>query len=169
MEDLIPILIVLGILFIFVTLVGHGIWLILAWIFRELTGTSRDEPPVSITPSPTDSSAHKCPNCGFGLTVQLKFCGVCGARRPTPLQQEVLRELDITLRQLERLHDSGAMTEVDFRVLKTKIVNERDRILFPNGRPGLARQPSLFTPEATAASRGRPAQPPSAAPQLPQA
>ena len=167
MEDLTPILIVLGIFFILVTLVGHGIWLILAWIFRELTGTARDEPPVSITPSPTDASAHKCPNCGFGLTVQLKFCGVCGARRPTLLQQEALRELDITLRQLERLHESGAMTEVDFRVLKTKIVNERERILFPNGRPGLARQPSLFTPEATAASKARPTQAPSAAPPPP--
>src|SRR5262249_4568279 len=46
----------------------------------------------------------------------------------------------------------------------TKIINERDRILFPNGRPGVARQPSLFTPEATAASKARPAQPSSAAP-----
>src|SRR5215813_5109744 len=148
MEDLIPILFVLGILFIVITVVGHGIWLVLAWIFRELTGTRRDEPPVSITSTPTDSSAHKCPNCGFGLTVQLKFCGVCGARRPTLAQQEQLRELEITLRQLERLRESGAIPEVDFRVLKTRIVTERDRILFPHGRPGVAKQPPLFTPEA---------------------
>ena len=31
MEDLIPILIVLGILFILITHIGHGIWLTLAW------------------------------------------------------------------------------------------------------------------------------------------
>src|SRR5262245_4005307 len=167
MEDLIPILFVLGILFILITVVGHGIWLMLAWFFRELTGTRRDEPPVSITSTPTDYSAHKCPNCGFGLTVQLKFCGICGARRPTLAQQEQLRELEITLRQLERLRESGAMTEVDFRVLKTRIINERDQILFPSGRPGVARQPSLFTPEATAASKTQPAQTPKAAPPPP--
>src|SRR5262249_6373760 len=33
MDDLIIILFVLGILFVIVTLVGHGIWLLLAWIF----------------------------------------------------------------------------------------------------------------------------------------
>src|SRR4030095_5138766 len=182
MEDLIPILIVLGILFILITLIGHGIWLTLAWIFGALTGSQRpaENGPSSnrIFDAPVESEhaggppprsnepfAHPCLNCGHGLTVQLKFCGVCGARRPTLAQEEQLRELEITLRQLERLHKSGAMTETDFRMLQTRIVSEREQLLFPSGRPGAAKQPSLLTPQAVA--QKKPALPPGAEPMPP--
>jgi hypothetical protein len=97
--------------------------------------------------------------------VQLKFCGVCGARRPTLAQEEQLRELEITLRQLERLHKSGAMTETDFRVLQTRIVSEREQMLFPAGRPGAAKQPTLHTPERVA--QKKPTPPPGAEPTPP--
>ena len=147
MEDLIPLLVILGILLIVVTLVGHGIWLMLAWFFRELSGSKRALNPPSILQ--TQTTQQPCHNCGCSLTVQLKFCGVCGAQRVTAAQEEQLRELESTLRQLERLHQTGALDEVSFRVLKIKIESERERILFPHGRPGIARQPSLFTPEIT--------------------
>lgn len=179
MEDLIPILIVLGVLFIIVTLIGHAFWLGLAWIFGALTGKQRaDTPPSSarifVAPegerggkppssSPTSNEfvAHPCLNCGQGLTIQLKYCGVCGARRPTLAQEEQLRELEITLRQLDRLHQSGVMSETDLSALKTTIVSERENILFPNGRPSAARQPSRPpTPETVA--QKRPAPPPRA-------
>ncbi len=185
MEDLILILVVLGVLFIIITLVGHGIWLTLAWIFGALTGKEREEEksPSSTRmfsalgenqrasgsyarpPSSNESTAHPCLNCGQALTVQLKYCGVCGARRPTLAQEEQLRELEVTLRQLERLHKSGAMSETDFRVLKTRIVSERENFLFPTGRPGAAKQPSLFTPAAT--PQKKPAPPASTAPTPP--
>lgn len=169
MEDLIPILIVLGVLFIVITLLGHAFWLMLAWFFGALTGKQRDEPepastrmfvaldktereagPLPNRPTQIEASAHPCPNCGYGLTVQLKYCGVCGAKRPTLAQEEQLRELEITLRQLERLHQSGVMSEADLGVLKSTIVSERESILFPHGRPGAARQPSRPTPETVA-------------------
>src|SRR5262252_9552603 len=102
MADLITILFVLGILLVIVTLVGHGIWLLLAWIFRVFTGSRREQTPPSIAPSivsPRGASVvHPCHNCGFKLTVQLKYCGVCGAHRPTLAQEEQLRELEITHR-----------------------------------------------------------------------
>jgi hypothetical protein len=88
--------------------------------------------------------------------VQLKYCGACGARRPTLAQEEQLRELEITLRQLERLYNSGVMTEPDFRVLQTRIVSEREQLLFPSGRPGAAKQPSQRTPEPVAQKQSAP-------------
>src|SRR4051812_21962496 len=84
MADLIPILVVLGIVFVIITLIGHAIWLTLAWIFRAFSGTERPHSTPSIITAPTEPKPHACPNCGYGLTLQLKYCGVCGARRPTP-------------------------------------------------------------------------------------
>ncbi|HSQ25194.1 MAG TPA: hypothetical protein VLN44_12305, partial [Pyrinomonadaceae bacterium] len=154
MDVLIPILFVLVIILIIVTVVGHVIWLTLAWFFRTITGNTRETGPPSIAAMP--SAQHSCVNCQCSLSIQLKYCGVCGARRPTLPQEEQLRELAVTLRQVERLHQSGALAEADFRVLKTKIVSERENILFPNGRPGAAKQPSLFTPEAPAQKKPSP-------------
>src|SRR5262249_41150672 len=130
-----------------VTLVGHGIWLLLAWIFGALTGSQREEAPQSIVPRPTEAAVHSCANCGFRLTVQLKYCGVCGAHRPTLAEEEQLRELEITLRQWERFQQSGAIREADLEVLKARIVSEREQILFPHGRPARAKQPSAAAPD----------------------
>ena len=134
MEYLIPLLIVAFILLVFVTLVGHGIWMALAWFFRELRGR-KTETGLSIY-SASEQAIHHCPNCDCVLEIQMKFCGVCGAQRGTLAQQEQLRELAVTLRQLERLHQIGAQDEVDFRALRIKIENERERIFFPHGRAG---------------------------------
>ncbi len=158
MEVLIPLLIILFILLLIVTLVGHGIWVVLAWFFREFGGGKISARPPSA--SQTSSAQRPCHNCGESLAIQMKFCGVCGAHRLSLAQEEHLRELDGTLRQLERLHQSGALDAVNFRVLKTKIESEREQMLFPDGRPGVARQPSLFTPEArsraTSPATGKP-------------
>jgi hypothetical protein len=56
----------------------------------------------------------------------------------TLAQENVIRELEITLRQLERLNQSGTLDEVNFRVLKTAVEAERERLLFPK-RPARRR------------------------------
>src|SRR6267143_2096140 len=104
MEFLVPLLVILSILLVSITLIGHGIWVTLA-------------------------------------------------------QEAQLRELESTLRQLERLHQAGALDGVNLRVLKTKIDSEREQLLFPHGRPGVARQPSLFTPDLSAPRAPRVAPP----------
>ncbi len=165
MEDLIPILVVLGIILALITLVGHLIWVALAAIFRLIT---RTEPPVSapsIITAPPEPKTPDCPNCGSGLSVQLKFCGVCGARRPTLQQAEQIRELEITLRQLQRLHQSGTLSEAEFSALKTKIESEREQILFPQGRPQAQEQPRHVRPETVSPKPTAP--PPVAGPQPP--
>ncbi len=159
MDVLIPILFALVIFLIIVTVVGHLIWLALAALFRFIAGVKDDNyQPTIITAPP---AKHSCGNCQSPLSIELMFCGRCGARRPTLAQEEQLRELEITLRNLERLHQSGALPQVDFRVLKAQILSERDQILFPQGRPGAAKQPSLFTAQAASARR------PAHAPQQP--
>src|SRR5438128_4762697 len=147
MEFLIPLLVILSILLVSITLIGHGIWLALAWFFRQLSGTASS---ISITAAPSQQPPRPCVNCHSPIDIQMKYCGRCGAIRLTLAQEAQLRELDSTLRQLERLHQVGALDEVNFRVLKTKIHNEREQLLFPHGRPGTARQASLFTPDLSA-------------------
>jgi hypothetical protein len=155
MEILILLLVILFILLVIVTLVGHGTWVLLAWIFR---GGKPKQSVRSPTPSLSSPAQHPCHNCSESLEIQMKFCGVCGAHRLTLAQEELIRELEGTLGQLQRLHQSGALDAVNFRALKTKIESEREQMLFPNGRPGTARQSSIFTPEA-----GSRATPPAAA------
>ncbi len=144
MEFLIPLLIILSILLVSITLIGHGIWVALAWLFRQLSGTASSN---SITLAPSPQAPRPCVSCRSPIDVQMKYCGRCGAIRLTLAQEEQLRELVSTLRQLERLHQAGALDELNLRVLKTKIDSEREQLLFPHGRPGAARQPSLFTPD----------------------
>jgi len=154
MEILIPLLIILFILLVIVTLVGHGIWVALAWVFR---GGKPKQSVVGLTLSLSSPAQRPCHNCSESLEIQMKFCGVCGAQRLSLVQEAQLHELLGTLRQLERLHQSGALDAVNFRVLKTRIENEREQMLFPDGRPGTVGQPSLFTPEST--SRKTPPEP----------
>src|SRR5687767_10241295 len=101
MDALITFLFFLALLLILVTLVGHGIWVVLAWFFREIGGQKPQPDSTPLSMSPSSPVSRSCHNCGYGLIVQMKFCGVCGAQRLSPNQQESIRELEITSRQLD--------------------------------------------------------------------
>src|ERR1043166_3871385 len=136
MEDLTP-FIILFVLLDIITLIGHGVWVFLAWILRTASGSKKEvESPSLSTPA-----LHHCFNCGVALSVQMKFCGVCGAHRPTLKEEEQLRELEATIRQLERLHQAGEY-KTNFEDLKGAIAAGRDQILFPFGRPKKSERPS---------------------------
>lgn len=148
MEDLVLVIVVLFILLGVITLIGHGIWVILAAIFRAIFDLASEPPTQSPIPSTTSTSSHHCLNCGAALNVQMKLCGSCGAHRPTLSQEEQLEELEATIRQLERLHQAGEYKS-DYEELRRAIAAQRDRILFPQGRPKKAERPSAATPEPT--------------------
>lgn len=157
MDILIALLVILVILLVGVTLIGHGIWLVLAWFVRQVTGKQSHAPGQTL---PLDVPApEQCFQCHVVQFTSSKYCPRCGAVRPTTAQKELLRELDGTVRQLDRLHQAGALDEVNFRVLKAKIDNEREHIIFPQGRPGSPKQPSLFT-QPISAREAKPAAPP---------
>src|SRR5215467_12747691 len=96
--------IILFILLAIITLIGHGIWVFLAWFLRTVSGHQKEASVPSISTPPTSKpESHTCINCGEPLTILMKFCGVCGAHRPSLAEEEEVKELDATLRQLERL------------------------------------------------------------------
>ncbi|HEX3144070.1 MAG TPA: hypothetical protein VHQ64_08865, partial [Pyrinomonadaceae bacterium] len=139
--------IILFILLGVITLIGHAIWVFLAWLFRTIFSIEKEDPVPSPIPSIITSS-HYCSNCGVPLNVEMKFCGGCGAHRPTLREEEQLGELEATIRQLERLHEAGEY-KTDYEELRRAIAAERDRILFPHGRPKKADRPSPATPRPT--------------------
>src|SRR5215470_9892372 len=143
MDDLVPVLFFLCFLLWIVTLVGHGIWVVLAWFAREMFGSNRAAAQAQVL-SLNPSATAQCINCHALLRTGAQYCGVCAAHQPTGKAAEALHELQGTMRTLERLHEAGAIDQVNFRVLKIKIEDERDRIIFPQGRASAARQPSLF-------------------------
>jgi len=142
MEDLIPILFFLFLLLFVLTLVVIGFVVLMKWLvgFFSTTNTKPQPNPLNLSTPPQTN--HTCRNCGHGLRVQVKFCGVCGAQRLTLKEEEELRELDITLRQLEKLHWYGDETEGDLENVKARIASARELILFPNGRPPKRAEPS---------------------------
>src|SRR2546423_3183375 len=150
MDVLIPLLIAVFIILGLVTVVGHVLWLIIGWFFQQLTEAPKPAAPQTILARDPQTSRQRrtCPNCEVVSDDWKKFCGVCGARRLTEVQEKQLRELEITLRQLDKLRQSGVLDEVNFRALKTEIENQREELLFPEGRPGAVKQASLFTSQA---------------------
>src|SRR5262245_42622102 len=148
MEDIIPFLFVLAFVLVLVTLVGHGIWVVLAAFLRAITGSKSES--SSQTLSLNTPTANACPNCGFALRIQVKFCGVCGAHRMTLSQEQELRELDVTLRQLEKLYWHRDESESDLDSVKLRIAAARELILFPNGRPERTPAPPTATEPTTA-------------------
>jgi hypothetical protein len=76
-----------------VTLIGHGIWMLLAALVRALTGGPR-RPPRTAQPI-------ECPGCGRLLPDPMHRCEWCGMDLAGPAAAE-LTDLEATARQLER-------------------------------------------------------------------
>src|SRR6267378_4256980 len=128
MDVLIPLLFFLVFLLVMVTLIGHGIWVSLAWFGRQVSGASKTSPVQTLPLSPP--APEQCSNCHSPEFAKAKFCPVCGAQRPTVTDELLARELEGTLRQLDRLNQLGVLDEVNLRALREKIESELERILF---------------------------------------
>src|SRR4051812_17176636 len=112
MDALFWILIILTVL----TLVGHGIWVLLAAVFRAIAGLSVD---TTARPIP----AEMCPRCGntWERRGDRRGCSLCGwpaenAARPTRLTTEtILSHLE---RRLDRYGQLGLLaTEIRDRLV----------------------------------------------------
>ena len=142
MEDLIPILFFLFLLLFVLTLIVIGFVVLMRWLIGLFSATHTKAQPNPLNLSTPPHGNHACRNCGHSLTIQLKFCEVCGAQRLTLKQEEELGELDITLRQLEKLHWYSDESESDLENVKARIASARELILFPHGRPTERAEPS---------------------------
>ncbi len=125
MEILITLLIVLMVLAVIgvvVTVVGHGIWVALAWIFGQSSGQSRSRRDT------WNSPPSWCPNCNFALQHNAAFCGRCGWRKREGIVLELLKDLAATQRQVERFHRAGKLDEDSYAKLIAEIEEERLRL-----------------------------------------
>jgi hypothetical protein len=132
-------LLVLFIFLTFITVVGHLIWIILAWFFRHLF--RRQEVQSVVEPE-----WEKCEHCGTPLAVKDIRCYRCGRERGSPQIRELKKELEATMRQIYRLFKQGAIDEQTYNSIKAALFKERDRILGVTPPP----QPSTQYKPATA-------------------
>ncbi len=132
MEILVGLLFVLGIM----AVIGHGIWLLVAAIFRAIFGEP-DQKPVELR--------VRCAECGASLGIADDFCAACGRWQKTPTDSSPLADLAMTARQLDRLLNQGKLDpETHGRVIAA-IEKEREHLTAPI-RPKPATEPVVETP-----------------------
>jgi hypothetical protein len=101
-----------------ITLIGHGIWVFFAMVFRALLGIERREP----------ASAEECGRCGRLRPPSTRFCPACRLDSQGILAVE-LNDLRVTLRQLQRLRkQDGIEPDLHDRLLSV-LSARRDTLL----------------------------------------
>ena len=115
-------LLVLAVILLLITLIGHGIWVFLRWIIRQLAGKSAAESRVQTL------GLSRCSRCNATISAQTTFCGYCGASKPSGIVVELLKDLAATERQLERFRRTGAIANDVYEDLKSRIQAERIRL-----------------------------------------
>ncbi len=133
--DLLVALSLLLVLIAMITLVGHGIWVTIRAIIRQLAGSSKRSEKQT-------SEGQRCENCGFRIESAADYCGRCGCARLSGIVVELLKDLRATDRQLERFHRAGSLGDETYEKLKEKIESERAR-LTSRKAPGFAVSPSV--------------------------
>jgi hypothetical protein len=101
-----------------VTLVGHGIWSVLAAIFGS---GKNDEKPKQVA---------KCPFCGYAGRGPGTWCLNCGKSLNTPLADE-LADLAAVARQLRRLGNQGTLSPEAVQRWLNRIERYRRQLLAP--------------------------------------
>lgn len=138
--DALAVLLFLAFLLLVITLVGHGIWVLLRAIFRFVF---RDPPAQT-----ANQDVPHCSNCQAEIAVNTTFCARCGARQRIGVVTELLKDLAATERQLERFHRSGSVETETYQTLKAQIDLERTRL--NNRQAGTAPPPQAHTPAPSA-------------------
>jgi hypothetical protein len=130
-------LLVLGIFFLLVTIIGHGIWMLFRAIFRAIlrgSGSDAQSPPAT----------SRCPKCDRELVANTTYCGKCGTKLPSDIVLELLRDLAATERQLKRFRRAGAIEDDVYDDLIARVEVERERL---NNRQGAAPPVPNIQPE----------------------
>jgi hypothetical protein len=132
MEILIALLFAL----VVITLIGHGIWVLLAMIYRAFSGE-----PESQSISINDSGAARtgrgaqCAECGAGLQTGDSFCSVCGQARSSA---GLMANLAMTARQLDKFLNQGRLDAEVHKLIIGLVEEERTRLGAPVHRDATA-------------------------------
>jgi hypothetical protein len=95
-------LLILLIVLTLVTLVGHGIWVLLAWLFGALAAAEPAEPPVAAI-----DRRRRCPQCHRLLLPGQATCAVCDPQSVGRAAE--LKDLEATARQTARFREDGTL------------------------------------------------------------
>src|SRR5262245_26331816 len=112
-----------------ITLIGHGIWLLLAKIYRAIFS----EPEAERAAGDERSAAqppHKrhCTVCGAALIDGDSFCHFCGRARPSG---ELMADLATIARQLDRFLSQGRLDAETHKLLMDLVEEERAQLIAP--------------------------------------
>lgn len=149
MNEIAGVLCVAFIVLAVITVLGHGIWAVLALLIRWLAGAGREPSKPS----------RRCPACHLRIPAEAIRCKHCG-RELTPLPTpQAADDLPATLRQLARLHDRGWIETEEFeRLVRLVRQDEVEAKQASAAKPAVAaatgrRQPPApaAVPKATAA------------------
>jgi hypothetical protein len=127
MNDLVALFWVFTFLFIFLTIVavvGHLIWLSVAWIIKNVFGRREETAVTGLSPN-----WEKCLKCGELVRVEYDKCVRCGTPKPSEQTRELKKELEAAWRQLHSLQRKGAIDDETFQKMKVALETERDRVL----------------------------------------
>ncbi|HVX59447.1 MAG TPA: hypothetical protein VHC19_02560, partial [Pirellulales bacterium] len=125
MEFLIALLVAVSI----TTVVGHGIWVLLAFVVRTL---SNQPQPVANKPQ------SACLRCGRLLKAEQEHCDRCGQKR-AGFKTIELADLEAVDRQLRRWRERGELKPHFAEQLRARVQAYRRKLLQPNGaRPATA-------------------------------
>lgn len=116
------VLLFLAIILILITLLGHGIWVLVRGLIRLLAGKTSSDSEV---PRP---GLSRCSSCNAEISIKTIFCGRCGSRQTTGIVAELLKDLAATERQLERFRRAGTIEDEVYENLKKRIQTERFRL-----------------------------------------
>jgi hypothetical protein len=132
------IIFVLLFVLVLITLVGHGIWVLFAWLIRALAGLNAP------APGKRRESTHlpeRCAGCGQLLPPRQRFCEKCGLESKSPAAGE-LHDLEITAQQLARLQQAGTLDSPTYEQVH-RCIETRRQVLLATARP----VPAPSTPE----------------------
>jgi hypothetical protein len=79
-----------------ITLVGHGVWVLIATLFKDTPGSRQPRAPSGFF------AERQCEHCGNWYSSRQRYCPRCDFD-PECVEAVQLRNLDITRQQLERL------------------------------------------------------------------
>ena len=135
-SDLLGFLCGFGCVLAVVTLVGHCIWVVLAFIFRQMSG----DVPAGATGKP-------CPYCRHPQGVIAGRCIACGRVPQVNPGAALEQDLEATARHLKRLYDRKVLSQQDFEDLMLVINSDLARLrgqigpVAPAISPAQSRQP----------------------------
>ncbi len=155
------VLFILLFIVVIVTLVGHGIWALFAFVVRQFL--KKPEPDLKITAKP---DAVFCDHCGAPVQPGAQSCPRCGWRS-SPASSERLAEIAAALRSLQRHRRQGNISQEAFDEIAPALYSERKDIVSrqqpvsERPRPTVAGPATSTSVGATEPQPVRPTQPPS--------